>query len=435
MPANATKSSAPATTTRTIPFTLSDGHVASLTEPQLEALRVDAPLSKPGDADYDDRMELDSADDLSDHYSALADDGLPSPLSIFHITTDAPGARTRHGSQRAAADFNIDDGFPNNIHTAIRIGNSILANTPRTSLPSRILVGDNLRDEIADQLHQVSAAGMTHNNPLRHAPRAVSPPSHPSHLPRTTPSPFPARPTQSEAAASPSATTHTRAVVNGDTRVEHGPRPLPSPPISVSPTAPLPHADRSSATRTTAPEASHAEPPFTPILHHPPDAQYHAIYDVVGPPLPAFQHVQLRNIMVTTYEHVTLHAQTHSFDQWTAALHDKLHREPTPFNRQFHAQLFIPTSEWAGNPFLYALEESTLRQAYQFFQATSHVLKLDVKSMLRLINELLAFRLDGPDAAIVVQQRLMGYYGQVGEPTPRCYDREPDVGTQVRPHD
>ena len=46
-------------------------------------------------------------------------------------------------------------------------------------------------------------------------------------------------------------------------------------------------------------------------------------------------------------------------------------------------------------------------------------LSYDTRSHIRLISQILAFRMDGPDCAIVVQQRLSGLYGMVGELAPK----------------
>ncbi len=157
------------------------------------------------------------------------------------------------------------------------------------------------------------------------------------------------------------------------------------------------------------------------IPHHSPEARYTATYATFTPPPPVLSHIQLRDVLINAYRHIILHARANSFDKWVTLLHTKLHADQTAFNRDFHAKLYIPTSEWAGNPFLFSLEEVTLRQVYEFYRATKAVIGVEIDSFLKLINATLGFRLDGPDAGTVVQQRLAGMYGKVGEFAPRQF--------------
>ena len=90
-----------------------------------------------------------------------------------------------------------------------------------------------------------------------------------------------------------------------------------------------------------------------------------------------------------------------------------------PCDEVYHNKIFLLNSEWAGNPFLWAYEESTLQQCREFLKHMGDTLSYDTRSHIRLISQILAFRMDGPDGAIVFQQRLSGLYGMIGELAPK----------------
>lgn len=152
------------------------------------------------------------------------------------------------------------------------------------------------------------------------------------------------------------------------------------------------------------------EPPH----HHVPNVSYHATYYTNYPPPPAAHHQRLRRIMVGTYDHLSVFAEQLGSEEFLHRLHGHLHNLDTPINYAIHDRLFTLTSEWGGNPFLFSLERMYLEQIRYFLDHIDLTTDWVVAPAIDLIDDLIAFRIDGPDAAVIVQQRLLGLYGRVG---------------------
>ena len=86
---------------------------------------------------------------------------------------------------------------------------------------------------------------------------------------------------------------------------------------------------------------------------------------------------------------------------------------------ELHHRLFERHSEWDSNPFLWGEECRLLDQA-SYFLNWCHDLIHDEewRNITSLTRRLLAFRFEGPDQSVVIQQRLLGMYGSAGAPAP-----------------
>ncbi|KAF7798551.1 hypothetical protein EIP86_009773 [Pleurotus ostreatoroseus] len=187
---------------------------------------------------------------------------------------------------------------------------------------------------------------------------------------------------------------------------------------------PLQHPDSST------PEVEVAPPSYSPLPsaaphgfrypppYHPPQNMYHSVYSPHAPQPPVIQHQQFRNVFILSWRHIYLQACILGFPQWAAFAHDVTHSSDDPIDRAYHDRVFLLTSEWSGNPFLWAYEESILVQCAEFFKHLAANRSYDTRTHLRLIDEMLAFRVDGPDHFIMIQQRLSMLYGRVGEIVP-----------------
>ncbi|KAF7791234.1 hypothetical protein EIP86_002248 [Pleurotus ostreatoroseus] len=438
-----------ATTTvpaRTLPE-LTAGNAGINSELLQDALqRLDTFLSQRELALIGHGLDMDT--DSDDGYSLIAHPNHSRPISVFTITSRKKDDDPHDSDVDSITDSYDADGeddpdaikvddpqpapvlSPHAIRAAIQLGTHVITSardTPETE-PKKI-PGDFLREELAEEFRKLQAPGLRDNHPFRIGDRPVSPPTSNSHLrlrvPEQRPSPFQdpshfypfedlASVNRITAALHPDARTAAEHRVQEEKERQEG-RVHPN----VSPVATALDAD----IRATFNRGDPAQTVILPELletvpHHPPNGRYNAIYSVPIPQSLTLQHVQIRHCFVSVYRHVTLQARIMSFDPWLEGFHNQLHRDDTPINRDLHEKLFVPTSEWAGNPFLFALEEQTLRQCYEFYQSSAQVRGYDVRTMLGMIDSLLAIRLDGPDASIIVQQRLIGMYGRIGEIPP-----------------
>ena len=72
----------------------------------------------------------------------------------------------------------------------------------------------------------------------------------------------------------------------------------------------------------------------------------------------------------------------------------------------------IVGSEWYGNPLLFAVENLFIRQANVFLD---HIEETSANwnywAVRHTARYLARFRIPGPDAAVIVRQRIAGHYG------------------------
>ena len=77
---------------------------------------------------------------------------------------------------------------------------------------------------------------------------------------------------------------------------------------------------------------------------------------------------------------------------------------------------FHPTSEYVGNPFLYAVERLRLHQVQLFLDDFENDdPEIDTELLANAIRSVLDYRVDGVDATIIPRQRMAGLYGPPGQ--------------------
>ncbi|KAJ3559962.1 hypothetical protein NM688_g5 [Phlebia brevispora] len=336
----------------------------------------------------------------------------PDPLAVFIIIDSIPPTPlTEDFEFDTISEGDLDDApgiqAPSTNDTTPTLINHVLS--------QHLIPGNGLHHELANEINHLSALGVRDNHPMRPGERSVSPATHTSQLGILSPPhdfgmpirtvvsmwnsetlchinkhlfdvrpdatlpyrPFRTRETEGSGEAEDTtraAATPSQAVPD---RLNLGLRAQEPVPDDVSVNPAVLSADNNH--QDTVPDKQlpsyPAHIPLTVIipellktgLHHPPEVLYHAVYRVVHPPMPTMQHIQFRNIMILAYRHISLQARILNFDPWIEDLHHELHMEPTPFNCDLHDKIFLLTSEWAGNPFLFLIEEGILRQCYEFY--------------------------------------------------------------------
>ncbi|KAF7789844.1 hypothetical protein EIP86_000790 [Pleurotus ostreatoroseus] len=105
-----------------------------------------------------------------------------------------------------------------------------------------------------------------------------------------------------------------------------------------------------------------------PLPFHLPQNFYHSVYIPQLPPPPVMKHQHLRNVLSLVFRHLFLQARILDMEAWVVETHEKTHDSTFPSEQAFHDRVFLLTSEWAGNPFLWAYEESTLVQCAEYYK-------------------------------------------------------------------
>lgn len=131
-------------------------------------------------------------------------------------------------------------------------------------------------------------------------------------------------------------------------------------------------------------------------------------------PPPTLQHLLFRRILVTFLKYVIREVIDFGINEYLTALYEQIMQDPEHTRAAQLQEEFYPTSEWIGNPFLFAVERLRLRQAYLFLDDIGRDSAIDVDPLIAIIGEVLDYRVDGPDGAIIVRQRLQGKYGRIG---------------------
>ncbi|KAI0083415.1 hypothetical protein BDY19DRAFT_998598 [Irpex rosettiformis] len=127
-------------------------------------------------------------------------------------------------------------------------------------------------------------------------------------------------------------------------------------------------------------------------------------------PLPHHSHLLIRRQHMLIFEHLFIIAYSHSFNRYIVQL--RLRAEANPALLQNHPEQYYVGPENIGNPFLFTIERLRLHQLLAYYEEYNRTVDDNaLVSLCELADEVLSFRIHSSDSAVIIQQRLAGYYG------------------------